>query len=97
MNGGFGLVLDGSADAERRAGQMLSWDVHNGGEAVDYCALYAQGVLAVSRRCWSGNDNAEMQIVVEMAANPDLQVPLPSSCARTAQVLLWTGYNAEPR
>merc|ERR1712086_261726 len=62
MNGGFGLVLDGSADAERRAVQMLSWDVHNG----------------VSRRCWSGNDNAEMQIAVEMEANPDLQVTMPN-------------------
>lgn len=30
INGGFGLVLDGSAEAERRARQMLSWDVSNG-------------------------------------------------------------------
>lgn len=30
INGGFGLVLDGSADAEERAKMMLSWDVSNG-------------------------------------------------------------------
>jgi len=62
MNGGFGLVLDGSADAERRAKAMLEWDVTNG----------------VSRRCWSGNVNAEKQIAVEMAANPSLQVTMPN-------------------
>jgi len=30
MNGGFGLVLDGTAEAERRVKSMLSWDVNNG-------------------------------------------------------------------
>jgi len=30
INGGFGLVLDGSDDAEQRAKSMLSWDVNNG-------------------------------------------------------------------
>ncbi|TFK11986.1 CKLF-like MARVEL transmembrane domain-containing protein 6 [Platysternon megacephalum] len=42
INGGFGLVLDGSAEAEEQAKIMLSWDVSNG----------------VARRCWSGNSNA---------------------------------------
>ncbi len=41
-NGGFGLVLDGSEDADRIAESMLTWDVYNG----------------VARRSWSGNDNA---------------------------------------
>ena len=39
MNGGFGHVLDGSADAAVKARRMLQWDVANG----------------VARRCWSGS------------------------------------------
>ncbi len=46
VNGGFGLVLDGTDDAERRARSMLFWDVNNG----------------VSRRAWGGNDNAHFAI-----------------------------------
>ena len=46
VNGGFGLVLDGTDDAERRARSMLFWDVNNG----------------VSRRAWGGNDNANFAI-----------------------------------
>lgn len=42
MNGGFGLVLDGSEDADRRLEQMLFWDVNNG----------------IARRAWAGNPNA---------------------------------------
>ena len=42
MNGGFGLVLDGSEDVDRIAESMLTWDVYNG----------------VARRSWSGNENA---------------------------------------
>ncbi len=42
MNGGFGLVLDGSDDASHRAARMLHWDVNNG----------------VARRAWAGNERA---------------------------------------
>ncbi|KAG9396354.1 Urocanase [Carpediemonas membranifera] len=46
MNGGFGLMLDGSDDADRRADQMLQWDVCNG----------------VARRAWARDDNADLAI-----------------------------------
>ncbi len=46
INGGFGLVLDGSEEAEKRAEMMLKWDVNNG----------------VSRRAWAGNENALLNI-----------------------------------
>ncbi|KAF4667466.1 Urocanate hydratase [Perkinsus olseni] len=62
INGGFGLVLDGSADAERRARAMLQWDVTNG----------------MARRCWSENANARVGITEAMKANPKLNVTLPS-------------------
>ncbi|XP_053553057.1 urocanate hydratase-like [Bombina bombina] len=61
INGGFGLVLDGSPDAEERAVQMLSWDVSNG----------------VARRCWSGNTNAYNTIIRNMEENSNLKVTLP--------------------
>ena len=50
INGGFGMVLDGSADCRRRCENMLHWDVCNG----------------VTRRSWAGNDNAMMTIKDEM-------------------------------
>jgi urocanate hydratase len=62
MNGGFGLVLDGSDDAAKRAASMLLWDVNNG----------------VSRRSWAGNDNAEFAIKRAMEAEPRLVVTVPS-------------------
>jgi len=62
INGGFGLVLDGSADAARRAKSMLLWDVNNG----------------VARRAWGQNTNAEFAIRRQMSAEPDLEVTLPS-------------------
>ncbi|XP_053234007.1 urocanate hydratase [Podarcis raffonei] len=61
INGGFGLVLDGSADAEERAKMMLSWDVCNG----------------VARRCWSGNNNAYETICQAMQKDKKLKVTLP--------------------
>nr|XP_034962385.1 urocanate hydratase [Zootoca vivipara] len=61
INGGFGLVLDGSADAEERAKMMLSWDVSNG----------------VARRCWSGNSNAYETICQAMQKDKKLKVTLP--------------------
>ncbi|XP_015284860.1 PREDICTED: urocanate hydratase [Gekko japonicus] len=61
INGGFGLVLDGSTQAEERAKMMLSWDVSNG----------------VARRCWSGNDNAYETICQAMDKDKKLKVTLP--------------------
>jgi urocanate hydratase len=63
INGGFGLVLDGTAQAERRAKQMLHWDVNNG----------------IARRAWSGNDNARFAIEQAMSQHPRLSVTLPES------------------
>lgn len=62
INGGFGLVLDGSNDAERRLEQMLFWDVNNG----------------ISRRAWARNDEALFAIKREMERTPNLKVTLPN-------------------
>ncbi|XP_047014324.1 urocanate hydratase isoform X2 [Ictalurus punctatus] len=61
MNGGFGLVLDGSEEAGKRARMMLNWDVSNG----------------VARRCWSGNSNAYETIRLTMEDHGDLRVTMP--------------------
>jgi urocanate hydratase len=61
MNGGFGLVLDGSPEAGRRARMMLSWDVSNG----------------VARRAWAGNGGARFAIEEAMRAEPLMRVTLP--------------------
>lgn len=58
INGGFGLVLDGSADAERRLQQMLFWDVNNG----------------IARRSWARNKEAKFAIKREMERTPGLKV-----------------------
>ncbi len=62
INGGFGMVLDGSADADRRLKSMLFWDVNNG----------------ISRRNWARNPNATFAIKRAMEANPGLTVTLPN-------------------
>ncbi|XP_075930344.1 urocanate hydratase [Petromyzon marinus] len=61
INGGFGLVLDGSSDAAQRAARMLHWDVMNG----------------VARRCWAGNVTARETVKREAARHADLRVILP--------------------
>uniref|UniRef100_A0AAX7UPF8 Urocanate hydratase n=1 Tax=Astatotilapia calliptera TaxID=8154 RepID=A0AAX7UPF8_ASTCA len=61
INGGFGLVLDGSDEAAKRARLMLNWDVSNG----------------VARRCWSGNSNAYETIQRTMEENRQLHVTMP--------------------
>ncbi|XP_076972418.1 urocanate hydratase [Tamandua tetradactyla] len=61
INGGFGLVLDGTQKAEQKAKMMLSWDVSNG----------------VARRCWSGNQKAYEIISQTMQENKGLVVTLP--------------------
>ncbi|XP_067854456.1 urocanate hydratase [Heptranchias perlo] len=63
INGGFGLLLDGSRDAEERAKMMLNWDVSNG----------------VARRCWSGNLKAYETICRTMRDHSTLRVTLPHS------------------
>jgi urocanate hydratase len=62
MNGGFGMVLDGSADSERRLKGMLHWDVNNG----------------IARRAWARNPNAVWSIEQEMKREPLLKVTLPN-------------------
>ncbi|MCX7552033.1 urocanate hydratase [Xanthomarina sp. F2636L] len=62
INGGFGMVLDGSIDAERRLKSMLFWDVNNG----------------ISRRSWARNEGAVFAIKRAMEAEPNLKVTLPN-------------------
>jgi len=62
MNGGFGMLLDGSADADRRLKSMLHLDVNNG----------------ISRRSWARNDEAIFAIKRAMEAEPRLKVTLPN-------------------
>lgn len=62
LNGGFGLVLDGSDDAGRRLEMMLHWDVNNG----------------IARRSWARNRGAMATIKREMEKNKRLKVTLPN-------------------
>lgn len=62
INGGFGMVLDGSDDADRRLKNMLFWDVNNG----------------ISRRSWARNQEAIFAIKRAMEAEPNLKVTLPN-------------------
>ncbi len=61
INGGFGMLLDGSADAERRLKSMLHWDVNNG----------------ISRRSWARNEGAIFAIKRAMEQEPKLKVTIP--------------------
>lgn len=58
INGGFGMVIDGSADSDRYITQMLFWDVNNG----------------IARRSWARNEGAEHAILREMERTPELTV-----------------------
>ncbi len=62
INGGFGMLLDGSEAAENRLKNMLFYDVNNG----------------ISRRSWARNDNARFAIQREMERTPNLKVTLPN-------------------
>jgi urocanate hydratase len=62
INGGFGMVLDGSEDADRRLRSMLFWDVNNG----------------IARRSWARNPEAIFAIKRAMEAEPGLKVTLPN-------------------
>ena len=61
INGGFGMLLDGSQEADRRLEQMLLFDVNNG----------------IARRSWARNEPAIFAIKREMERNPQLKVTLP--------------------
>jgi urocanate hydratase len=62
MNGGFGMLLDGSEDSARRLESMLFWDVNNG----------------IARRSWARNEGAMFAIQREMERNPKLKVTIPN-------------------
>ena len=61
INGGFGMVLDGSEEADRRLAMMLHWDVNNG----------------IARRSWARNEGAIRAIKREMQRSPLLKVTVP--------------------
>jgi urocanate hydratase len=62
INGGFGMVIDGSEESERRIKAMLHWDVNNG----------------ISRRAWARNEAAIFAIKREMERTPLLKVTIPN-------------------
>lgn len=62
INGGFGMLLDGSPEADRRLESMLFWDVNNG----------------IARRSWARNPEAIFAIKRAMEANPKLKVTIPN-------------------
>jgi urocanate hydratase len=62
INGGFGMVLDGSKEAEQKLSSMLFWDVNNG----------------IARRSWARNDEAIFAIKRAMQKEPNLTVTLPN-------------------
>ena len=61
INGGFGMVIDGSEDSARHIRQMLFWDVNNG----------------IARRSWARNSGAVSAILRQMQRTPDLKVTMP--------------------
>jgi urocanate hydratase len=61
INGGFGMVVDGTAEADRRIRSMIAWDVSNG----------------VARRAWARNPGARFAIERAMADEPRLRATLP--------------------
>ena len=63
INGGFGMVLDGTEDADRRLQSMLFWDVNNG----------------IARRSWARNKEAVFAIKRAMQSEPRLKVTLPNT------------------
>ena len=62
INGGFGMVIDGSDDSDRRLRSMLFWDVNNG----------------ISRRSWARNEGAMFAIRRAMENEPNLKVTVPN-------------------
>ena len=62
INGGFGMVIDGSEEADQRIQRMLFWDVNNG----------------IARRSWARNKGSMDAIQREMNRTPELQVTMPN-------------------
>jgi len=62
INGGFGMLLDGSKETELKIKNMLFYDVNNG----------------IARRSWARNEEAIFAIKREMERTPELQVTLPN-------------------
>lgn len=62
MNGGFGMVIDGSEDSARHIEEMLLWDVNNG----------------IARRSWARNEGAMFAIKRQMERTPLLKVTMPN-------------------
>jgi urocanate hydratase len=62
INGGFGMVIDGSADSARHIEEMLLWDVNNG----------------IARRSWARNEGAMFAIKRQMERTPLLKVTMPN-------------------
>ena len=62
INGGFGLVIDGSEDSERRIRSMIQWDVMNG----------------LARRSWARNDAAMSTVTNASELNDRLDVTIPN-------------------
>ncbi len=62
INGGFGMLLDGTPEASRRLKMMLFYDVNNG----------------IARRSWARNEEAMFAIKREMARTPELKITLPN-------------------
>ena len=63
MNGGFGMVLDGTRACDRKIVNMLHFDVHNG----------------LARRAWARNGNALFSVEREMSVSPSFRVTLPNA------------------
>lgn len=62
INGGFGMVIDGSEESERHIREMLFWDVNNG----------------IARRCWARNEGSIKSIEREMKRTPNFTVTMPN-------------------
>ncbi len=62
INGGFGLLLDGSPETDRKLKNMLYFDVNNG----------------IARRAWARNENAITAIQKEIRGNPSIEITLPN-------------------
>ena len=61
INGGFGMVVDGSDESSNNIKEMLFWDVNNG----------------IARRSWARNSGAVSAILRQMLRTPDLKVTMP--------------------
>ena len=75
MNGGFGMLIDGSEDSKNKLQSMLHWDVNNG----------------VARRAWARNSGAISSIKDAMQTNTSLKVTLPNSVDKTILEQIFNG------